>query len=100
MEATVFTTLELVLGTMPGLAFSREVDSQTGYRELVIRNESTVTSSKAPPQGESTSEEEKEEDTKPPAVEEGAADTKSSSEEDNEDENGVGFLGQRVVFHF
>jgi uncharacterized protein len=33
----VFTTLELVLGTMPGVCFERELDVVSGYRELVVR---------------------------------------------------------------
>lgn len=32
--------LELVLGTLPGVAFTREIDPQTGYDELVVRPES------------------------------------------------------------
>lgn len=35
--ATVFTTLELVVGTVDGVSFEREFDERTGYRELVIR---------------------------------------------------------------
>ncbi|CAB9527760.1 dNA-binding protein [Seminavis robusta] len=33
----VFTTLELVLGTMPGVAFTREMDEISGYKELVVK---------------------------------------------------------------
>ena len=33
----VYTTVELVVGAAEGLAFSRELDSATGFRELVIR---------------------------------------------------------------
>jgi uncharacterized protein len=36
MAGTVFTTLELVLGTIGGVAFRREMDPQTGYGELVV----------------------------------------------------------------
>lgn len=34
--ATVRTTAEIVLGVMPALAFSREFESATGYKELAI----------------------------------------------------------------
>lgn len=37
MGGKVFTTLELVLGTLPGVSFTREIDSATGYDELVVR---------------------------------------------------------------
>jgi predicted DNA-binding protein with PD1-like motif len=37
VDGTVFTTLELVLGTMPGVSFARETDVVSGYRELVVR---------------------------------------------------------------
>ena len=37
MGGKVFTTLELVLGTLPGVVFTREVDPETGYDELVVR---------------------------------------------------------------
>ena len=33
----VFTTIELVLGTMPGVAFEREMDAVSGFKELFIR---------------------------------------------------------------
>ncbi|MES2732332.1 MAG: PPC domain-containing DNA-binding protein [Bacteroidota bacterium] len=33
----VYTTVELVLGHMPGLEFTREVDPTFGYKELVIK---------------------------------------------------------------
>ena len=36
MAGTIFTTLELVLGTIGGVAFQREMDPQTGYGELVV----------------------------------------------------------------
>lgn len=37
MSGVVFTTLELVLGTISGVAFTREQDYQTGYKELVVK---------------------------------------------------------------
>lgn len=33
----VYTTVELVIGVLPGLRFERELDPQSGYRELVVR---------------------------------------------------------------
>eukprot|EP00980_Cylindrotheca_fusiformis_P025347 scaffold13478_cov132-Cylindrotheca_fusiformis.AAC.40 len=33
----VYTTLELVLGTIQNVGFQRELDDATGYRELVIK---------------------------------------------------------------
>ena len=36
ISGVVFTTLELVLGTISGVAFTREQDDQTGYKELVV----------------------------------------------------------------
>lgn len=33
----VFTTLELVLGTIQNVSFQRETDEATGYRELVVK---------------------------------------------------------------
>jgi len=36
ISGKVFTTLELVLGTIGRVAFTRETDSRTGYRELVV----------------------------------------------------------------
>lgn len=38
MEGTIFTTLELVLGTISNVIFSREIDDKTGYDELVVRS--------------------------------------------------------------
>lgn len=38
MAGTIFTTLELVLGTISNVAFSREIDDKTGYDELVVRS--------------------------------------------------------------
>lgn len=35
IDGTVFTTCELVLGTADGVEFGREMDDETGYRELV-----------------------------------------------------------------
>jgi len=35
MEGTVFTTCEIVLGTADGVEFVREMDGETGYKELV-----------------------------------------------------------------
>jgi hypothetical protein len=35
MSGQVFTTLELVLGTIDGVDFDREHDPRTGYQELV-----------------------------------------------------------------
>lgn len=37
IEGTVFTTLEVVLGTIHGVEFSREFSESTGYLELVTR---------------------------------------------------------------
>lgn len=37
----IFTTLELVLGTIQNVAFSREMDATTGFQELVVRRTST-----------------------------------------------------------
>jgi predicted DNA-binding protein with PD1-like motif len=38
IAGTIFTTLELVLGTIGNVAFSREQDDRTGYAELVVRS--------------------------------------------------------------
>mmetsp|Transcript_22663 Transcript_22663/g.38532 ORF Transcript_22663/g.38532 Transcript_22663/m.38532 type:complete len:158 (-) Transcript_22663:1120-1593(-) len=35
----IFTTLELVLGTIDGVVFERKHDEATGYRELVVSEE-------------------------------------------------------------
>lgn len=32
----IYTTAEIVVGTLSGLAFHRQMDNQTGYRELAI----------------------------------------------------------------
>ena len=37
VAGTIFTTLELVLGTISNVAFTREIDADTGYSELVVR---------------------------------------------------------------
>ena len=34
----IYTTAEIVLALLPNLSFRREIDSETGYKELVIRN--------------------------------------------------------------
>ena len=39
ISGRVFTTLELVLGTIQGVTFVREIDEQTGYLELTVRKE-------------------------------------------------------------
>jgi predicted DNA-binding protein with PD1-like motif len=39
ISGTIYTTLELVVGVIAGgVAFSRELDATTGYRELVVRH--------------------------------------------------------------
>eukprot|EP00934_Nitzschia_sp_Nitz4_P002515 Nitzschia sp. Nitz4//scaffold48_size128905//78473//78964//NITZ4_003605-RA/size128905-processed-gene-0.249-mRNA-1//-1//CDS//3329552997//2505//frame0 len=43
MEGTIFTTLELVLGTIPNVAFNREIDHVTGFDELVVSPASSST---------------------------------------------------------
>jgi predicted DNA-binding protein with PD1-like motif len=37
ISGRVFTTLELILGTIENVVFDRIVDESTGYRELVVR---------------------------------------------------------------
>ena len=37
MEGKIFTTLELVVGSLPEVKFTREIDVQTGFDELVVR---------------------------------------------------------------
>ena len=37
MSGTIFTTLELVIGVIRGVEFSREQDPATGYKELVVK---------------------------------------------------------------
>lgn len=34
----IYTTAEIVIGILPGVAFLREADSETGYDELYIRS--------------------------------------------------------------
>jgi uncharacterized protein len=41
VSGVVHTTLELVLGTIEGVAFRRELDPRTGYGELVVRGHPT-----------------------------------------------------------
>ena len=36
VSGRIFTTLELVLGTIDNVGFQRQMDSQTGYKELVV----------------------------------------------------------------
>jgi uncharacterized protein len=38
MEGRIFTTLELVIGTIEGVVFTREIDGKTGFDELVVRS--------------------------------------------------------------
>ena len=38
MAGRIFTTLELVVGTLPGVHFCRETDDATGFDELVVRS--------------------------------------------------------------
>ena len=40
VSGRVFTTLELVLGTMSEVAFTREMDAASGYNELVVTGRS------------------------------------------------------------
>lgn len=37
LEATIFTTAEVVLGSAEGIEFTREVDDETGYKELTVK---------------------------------------------------------------
>lgn len=37
VSGKVFTTMEIVLGTIQGVTFKREMDNATGYRELVVQ---------------------------------------------------------------
>jgi hypothetical protein len=41
LAGTVFTTLELVIGVIQNMSFSREIDPATGYKELVISKSTT-----------------------------------------------------------
>jgi uncharacterized protein len=36
VSGTIYTTLELVLGVIPQVDFLREMDTSTGYRELIV----------------------------------------------------------------
>jgi hypothetical protein len=38
ISGTIFTTLELVLGVIQNVEFSRAMDSNTGYNELVVNS--------------------------------------------------------------
>lgn len=38
VEGRIFTTLELVLGSIQGVCFQREHDERTGYRELTVKS--------------------------------------------------------------
>ena len=40
MDGTVFTTCEVVLGSIDGVSFARESDDETGYTELVVKGNS------------------------------------------------------------
>lgn len=40
IEGEIFTTLEIVIGTIDGVDFSRELDDTTGYSELVTKQQS------------------------------------------------------------
>lgn len=41
MSGRIFTTLELVLGTIENVAFERKEDPETGYNELTVTQENT-----------------------------------------------------------
>jgi predicted DNA-binding protein with PD1-like motif len=41
MSGRVFTTLELVLGTIDNVVFERKEDPETGYKELTVTQENT-----------------------------------------------------------
>ena len=38
LAGRIYTTMELVLGIIEGVAFERVMDKKTGYRELEVRN--------------------------------------------------------------
>jgi predicted DNA-binding protein with PD1-like motif len=38
-ENIIFTTAEIVVAELHGFSFEREVDKETGYLELLIRND-------------------------------------------------------------
>ena len=44
VSGKVFTTMEIVLGTIQGVCFKREMDKTTGYRELIVEKKKTVES--------------------------------------------------------
>jgi predicted DNA-binding protein with PD1-like motif len=39
MEATIHTTAEIVIGYSSKIAFTREMDDRTGFKELVVSNQ-------------------------------------------------------------
>lgn len=41
VSGKVFTTMEIVIGTIQGVGFKREMDAKTGYRELVVEKKTT-----------------------------------------------------------
>ena len=45
IEATIYTTCEIVLGRLSNDTFTRVVDKTTGFRELVVSPEAWQTSS-------------------------------------------------------
>lgn len=45
VSGRIFTTLELVLGTVQNVTFAREIDNETGYRELVVKRDEAQTES-------------------------------------------------------
>ena len=42
VSGTVYTTCEVVLGTIQNVSFEREMDERTGYKELVVSHKSGV----------------------------------------------------------
>ena len=40
--STVYTTMEIVVGSLPGVVFARELDPTYGYEELVVRAQTGV----------------------------------------------------------
>jgi uncharacterized protein len=44
VSGTIFTTLEVVLGTIEDVSFTREYDDKTGYSELVVASRPTAAS--------------------------------------------------------
>lgn len=51
IEGVVFTTVELVLGTIENVTFSREHDNKTGYTELVVKQTAAATAFEAGGEG-------------------------------------------------